>query len=90
MHLEPFPDTKYRPNAVVPFSALFMALNHATNGSLFNSFFQTAILDRFLHHAEIITITGRSYRLKDRAGSESTDKNKPQKDDGDNSNELSA
>jgi DNA replication protein DnaC len=28
----------------------------------------TAILDRFLHHAEIITITGRSYRLKDRAG----------------------
>ena len=26
----------------------------------------TAILDRFLHHAEIITITGRSYRLKDR------------------------
>ena len=29
----------------------------------------TAILDRFLHHAEIITITGRSYRLKDRAAS---------------------
>ena len=29
----------------------------------------TAILDRFLHHAEIITITGRSYRLKDRGGS---------------------
>ena len=27
----------------------------------------TAILDRFLHHAEIIQITGRSYRLKDRA-----------------------
>ena len=27
----------------------------------------TAILDRFLHHAEIITIKGRSYRLKDRA-----------------------
>jgi DNA replication protein DnaC len=26
----------------------------------------TAILDRFLHHAEIIRITGRSYRLKDR------------------------
>lgn len=26
----------------------------------------TAILDRFLHHAQIITITGRSYRLKDR------------------------
>jgi DNA replication protein DnaC len=29
----------------------------------------TAILDRFLHHAEVITITGRSYRLKDRTGS---------------------
>ena len=28
----------------------------------------TAILDRFLHHAEVITITGRSYRLRDRAG----------------------
>ena len=27
----------------------------------------TAILDRFLHHAEIVTITGRSYRMKDRA-----------------------
>jgi len=27
----------------------------------------SAILDRFLHHAEIIAITGRSYRLKDRA-----------------------
>ena len=30
----------------------------------------TAILDRFLHHAEIITIKGRSYRLKDRASKE--------------------
>jgi hypothetical protein len=30
----------------------------------------TAILDRFLHHAEIITITGKSYRLKDRSGKE--------------------
>ncbi len=28
----------------------------------------TAILDRFLQHAEVITITGKSYRLKDRAG----------------------
>lgn len=27
----------------------------------------TAILDRFLHRAEIITITGKSYRLKDQA-----------------------
>jgi DNA replication protein DnaC len=28
----------------------------------------TAILDRFLHHAEIVTITGRSYRLRNQAG----------------------
>jgi len=27
----------------------------------------TAILDRFLHHAELVTITGRSYRLRDQA-----------------------
>jgi len=27
----------------------------------------TAILDRFLHHAEIISIKGRSYRMRDRA-----------------------
>ena len=27
----------------------------------------TAILDRFLHHARIITITGRSYRLRHKA-----------------------
>jgi DNA replication protein DnaC len=27
----------------------------------------TAILDRFLHHAEIVTITGKSYRLKEQA-----------------------
>jgi hypothetical protein len=28
----------------------------------------TAILDRFLQHAEIVTITGKSYRLKGRNG----------------------
>jgi DNA replication protein DnaC len=28
----------------------------------------TAILDRFLHHAEIIKITGKSYRLRNHAG----------------------
>jgi len=28
----------------------------------------TAILDRFLHHVEIIQITGKSYRMKDRTG----------------------
>jgi IstB-like ATP binding protein len=27
----------------------------------------TAILDRFLHHAEIITLSGRSYRLRNQA-----------------------
>jgi len=37
----------------------------------------TAILDRFLHHAEIITITGRSYRLKDKAARQ-THKSKEQ------------
>jgi DNA replication protein DnaC len=37
----------------------------------------TAILDRFLHHAEVITITGRSYRLKDRPKPEKPEKPKP-------------
>ena len=45
----------------------------------------TAILDRFLHHAEIITITGKSYRLKDRASQIRTGK-KPSKKDEDNQN----
>ena len=52
----------------------------------------SAILDRFLHHAEIINITGNSYRLKDRAGKTpptkgQTDKNPPKKgrDNQDNS-----
>jgi len=39
----------------------------------------TAILDRFLHHAEIITITGKSYRLKDRAARLRVDKNPSKK-----------
>jgi DNA replication protein DnaC len=38
----------------------------------------TAILDRFLHHADIIEITGRSYRLKDKARQRPKD---PCKDD---------
>lgn len=39
----------------------------------------TAILDRFLHHAEIISITGRSYRLRhpSRAAEEETETAKP-------------
>src|SRR5947209_1995398 len=39
----------------------------------------TAILDRFLHHAEIIRITGKSYRLRQagRTGKEGGDDSKP-------------
>lgn len=33
----------------------------------------TAILDRFLHHAEVITITGKSYRLRNRAKGKAED-----------------
>jgi DNA replication protein DnaC len=32
----------------------------------------TAILDRFLHNADVISITGRSYRMKDRATKKQT------------------
>ena len=32
----------------------------------------TAILDRFLHHAQIIAITGKSYRLRNQAGKRAT------------------
>jgi DNA replication protein DnaC len=32
----------------------------------------TAILDRFLHHAELIPMTGKSYRLRNRATAEQT------------------
>ena len=31
----------------------------------------SAILDRFLHHAEIVTFQGRSYRLRNRLGDDS-------------------
>lgn len=37
----------------------------------------TAILDRFLHHAEIITITGQSYRLRNQATPDGSDISKP-------------
>jgi hypothetical protein len=37
----------------------------------------TAILDRFLHHAEVITITGKSYRLRDQAGKKTGGKTDP-------------
>ena len=39
----------------------------------------TAILDRFLHHAEILSITGRSYRLKDRAAKETPAKDEKER-----------
>ena len=35
----------------------------------------TAILDRFLHHAEIINITGKSYRLQNRQSGTTSDDN---------------
>lgn len=37
----------------------------------------TAILDRFLHHAELITIQGKSYRLRDRRGNSKCTKAPP-------------
>jgi hypothetical protein len=42
----------------------------------------TAILDRFLHHAEVIAITGKSYRLRNKtetATAESDPDSKPAK-----------
>jgi DNA replication protein DnaC len=40
----------------------------------------TAILDRFLHHAEIVSITGKSYRLRNQAanGSAPSDSDSPE------------
>jgi DNA replication protein DnaC len=37
----------------------------------------TAILDRFLHHAEVITITGKSYRLRNQAHRDKSHKGLP-------------
>ncbi len=37
----------------------------------------TAILDRFLHHAEIIEITGKSYRLRQQARQKEAEKESP-------------
>lgn len=40
----------------------------------------TAILDRFLHHAEVVTITGKSYRLQNQAAkAASPEESKPAK-----------
>jgi DNA replication protein DnaC len=38
-----------------------------------------AILDRFLHHAQVIAITGRSYRVKDQASLKDGKENKTTK-----------
>lgn len=40
----------------------------------------TAILDRFLHHAEIVTITGRSYRLRNQGAQKKIEKRKDPED----------
>jgi DNA replication protein DnaC len=37
----------------------------------------TAILDRFLHHAEIMQLTGKSYRLRNHAHQEKEDADQP-------------
>ncbi len=42
----------------------------------------TAILDRFLHHAEVITITGKSYRLRNQAHQTKAEKGKNTKANG--------
>ncbi len=38
----------------------------------------TAILDRFLHHAEILTMNGRSYRLRNRTNGDTDNSNQPE------------
>ena len=43
----------------------------------------TAILDRFLHHAEVVAITGKSYRLRDRPGGDPTPKSTRKKNPSD-------
>jgi DNA replication protein DnaC len=43
----------------------------------------TAILDRFLHHAEIVSITGKSYRLRNQAAAGNT----PGENDGTNTDD---
>ena len=40
----------------------------------------TAILDRFLQHAEVITITGKSYRLRNKQAVSKASKTSPKND----------
>jgi DNA replication protein DnaC len=44
----------------------------------------TAILDRFLHHAEIIRITGRSYRLRQQPGNPNEQVSAPAREENEN------
>jgi DNA replication protein DnaC len=37
----------------------------------------TAILDRFLHHAEVVQITGKSYRLRQKGSSDAKAEEQP-------------
>jgi DNA replication protein DnaC len=46
----------------------------------------TAILDRFLHHADVITITGKSYRLRHQARRNKSHKGQADSKNDDNSN----
>ena len=43
----------------------------------------TAILDRFLHHVEIVTMTGKSYRLRNQAGGDTSEPGNDPKPNGD-------
>jgi DNA replication protein DnaC len=40
----------------------------------------SAILDRFLHHAEVIHITGKSYRMRDKEGKQPPPEGKMRRD----------
>jgi DNA replication protein DnaC len=42
----------------------------------------TAILDRFLHHAEIVSITGKSYRLRNQAANGTASGDAPEPENG--------
>jgi len=51
---------------------------------LFDPVLATAILDRFVHHCNFITIDGLSYRMKEREGLSPKRRGRPRKEDGDN------
>jgi DNA replication protein DnaC len=40
----------------------------------------SAILDRFLHHAEVISITGKSYRMRDKERTQPPPESKKRRD----------